>query len=146
MKIQKLLSNALILLMLHLNAGSAWAVENAGTSGSPYWPLIILLIVLFVFRKKLIAEATVQKQSVSHSDEEKLPQQKENKSMEHRDLDDVTDLTQNVEQCQGTTAKGTRCSRSANLEAVIVSIENKKYQFLSCKQHNNDDFTPFHFR
>jgi len=145
MKIEKLLNNLLILSTLYLNVGSAWAVENVEDSGSPYWPLIVLLVVLIIFRKKLIAEATVQKQDAVHSNEEKVPQQEE-KKISGDNSEDVTDLTQNVEQCQGTTAKGARCSRSSNLEPVIVNIENKKYQFLSCKQHHNDDFTPFHFR
>ncbi len=145
MKIEKLLINLFTLLTLYLNTGSAWAVENAEDSGSPYWPLIVLLAVLIIFRKKLIAEATVQKHDIGLSDEEKVPQQEE-KKLSGDNSEDVIDLTQNVEQCQGTTAKGSRCSRSSNLAPVIVSIENKKYQFLSCKQHNNDDFTPFHFR
>lgn len=145
MKIEKILVNLVTILALYLSTGFAWAVENEETTGSLYWPLIVFFAVLIFFRKKLIAEATVQKHVDSHSPAEKAPRQVAKKSSGNNS-GVVTDLTQNVEQCQGTTAKGTRCSRSSNLETVVVGIENKQYKFLTCKQHNNDDFTPFHFR
>jgi len=98
----------------------------------------------------LIAETTVhghetEHNAIDHSTTEKITSQPEIKASVAAS-EEITDLTQNVEQCQGTTGKGSRCSRTSHLEPVFISIENKKYKFLSCKQHNTDSFTPFHFR
>ncbi len=151
MKIEKLLLNVLMTTLLTLNSGFVWAVSDQEADSPTYWPVLVLLALLFVFRKKLIAEATAEPQDASHDaagheHESVVTQKKPAVSQNAAGQSGLTDLTQNVEQCQGTTAKGSRCSRTANLEPIIVKIEKKQYKFLSCKQHSNDNFTPFHFR
>ncbi len=54
----------------------------------------------------------------------------------------LIDLSIDAGQCQAETAKGTRCSRTVNLETIVVTIKNKLYQFATCKQHNRKSFKP----
>ncbi|MEC4748298.1 hypothetical protein [Methylomicrobium sp. Wu6] len=46
-------------------------------------------------------------------------------------------------QCQASTAKGTQCRNKANLGHIQLTVNDKKYQFSVCTQHNSDSFTPF---
>ncbi len=156
MKKEKLTSTLAIILLTSFYSNVVWAAEDTGFSVS-IWPFVLLGIVLLVFRKKIIAEATVsaaESDADSHKTEKVVESEAESQSEATVAVstpatpvaDDITDLTQHVEQCQGTTAKGTRCSRTANLEPIVVKVENKQYRFLTCKQHNNEGFIPFHFR
>nr|WP_305907492.1 hypothetical protein [Methylomarinum sp. Ch1-1]MDP4520252.1 hypothetical protein [Methylomarinum sp. Ch1-1] len=56
---------------------------------------------------------------------------------------DVIDLAKDAEQCQSATAKGSRCSRTRNLEVIDAVIEGRQYRFRTCKQHHTEDFKPF---
>lgn len=151
MKKIKLLTTKVIILTTIVYSNVVWAAEDVAFNVS-IWPFVLLGTVLFLFRKKIIAESTV-----SAVEGEEQPLEKTVESSHHAQtepagvssaavIEEITDLTQHVEQCQGTTAKGTRCSRSANLEPIVVKVDNKKYRFLTCKQHNNEGFIPFHFR
>lgn len=55
----------------------------------------------------------------------------------------VIDLTENATQCQASTLKGTQCRRKTNLENIDKTVNDKKYKFAVCSQHNNTDFIPF---
>ncbi len=55
---------------------------------------------------------------------------------------EIKDLSIGQEQCQSTTAKKTRCKRKGALERLEVTIQNKKYRYLSCRQHSNN-FKPY---
>ncbi len=154
MKNKNKLTGFLAVSAIFLNSNIAWAAENEA-QGIAWWPFVLLAVVLVVFRKQLIAEATLQGHHDSHAEHKAAPEPAKSVETEKPETiskaesaatDEVTDLTQNVDQCQGTTAKGTRCRRTANLETIEVSIDQKRYRFLTCKQHNNDAFTPFHFR
>ncbi len=151
MKKEKILTPLTIILSTTFFSDAAWAAEDAAFKVS-IWPFVLLAIVLFVFRKKIIAESTVPaSESKAHATEKTMETRRETKPATTGETatsasDEVTDLTQHVEQCQGTTAKGARCSRTANLEPIVVKVENKQYRFLTCKQHNNEGFIPFHFR
>ena len=58
-------------------------------------------------------------------------------------VSDLIDLTENAIQCQAATLKGTQCRRTTTLEAIEKTVNQQKYRFCVCSQHNNDDFTPF---
>jgi hypothetical protein len=148
---EKLLAAWTIVLTSLFYSNVVWAAEDVAFKVS-IWPFVLLGAVLFLLRKKIIAESTVPaSESKAHSTEKATKPQSETKTATTADVatsasDEITDLTQHVEQCQGTTAKGTRCRRTTNLEPIVVNVENKKYRFLTCKQHNNEGFVPFHFR
>ncbi len=55
----------------------------------------------------------------------------------------VINLAENAVQCQAATKKGSQCRRTTNLETIQQTVDNKKYTFAVCTQHNNDEFTPF---
>ncbi len=157
MKKEKLLTTWTIILTSALYSNVVWAAEDVAFRVS-IWPFVLLGAVLFLFRKKIIAESTASgAETETHKPEKPVTSTPPQARVEAAPApaaeapadavaDEITDLTQHVEQCQGTTAKGTRCSRSANLEPIVVNVENKKYRFLTCKQHNNEGFIPFHFR
>lgn len=46
-------------------------------------------------------------------------------------------------QCQASTQKGTQCRNKSNLGHIQQTINNQKYQFSVCTQHNNAGFKPF---
>ncbi|WP_374089745.1 hypothetical protein [Methylomicrobium lacus] len=46
-------------------------------------------------------------------------------------------------QCQASTAKGTQCKNKSNLGHILLSVNDKDYQFSVCTQHNNESFKPF---
>ncbi len=154
MKNKNKLTGFLAFTAIFLNTNIAWAAENEA-QGIAWWPFVLLAIVLVVFRKQLIAEATVEGHHEPHAEHKAASEPAKAvetakpataSQSESAATEEVVDLTQNVDQCQGTTAKGTRCRRTANLETIEVNIDQKRYRFLTCKQHNNDAFTPFHFR
>ncbi len=151
MRKEKLLTTLPIILSTIFYSNIVWAAEDVAFKVS-IWPFVLLGVVLVLFRKKIIAESTVAASEESAHEAPKTAVAKPEAASKPADApvapasDDITDLTQHVEQCQGTTAKGTRCSRTANLEPIVVKVENKQYRFLTCKQHNNKGFIPFHFR
>jgi hypothetical protein len=55
---------------------------------------------------------------------------------------DIIDLSGDT-QCQGSTAKGTRCKRKTTLKTVEQVINKKVYRLTICAQHNNDRLKVF---
>jgi hypothetical protein len=55
---------------------------------------------------------------------------------------DIIDLSGDT-QCQGSTAKGTRCKRKTTLKTVEQVINEKVYRLTICAQHNNDRLKVF---
>ncbi|WP_198246516.1 hypothetical protein [methane-oxidizing endosymbiont of Gigantopelta aegis] len=55
----------------------------------------------------------------------------------------VIDHSENADQCQAATQKGTRCRRKSNLEVLIKTINKQKHRFAVCHQHHNAEFVPF---
>jgi len=151
MKKEKKLFGPFSVIVALCYSNLAWAAEDVDFEIS-IWPFVLLIAVLIIFRKKIIAESTVHHAEGEGAEVAKAVAPSpasvaDNTVTSTVEADnDIIDLTQNVEQCQGTTAKGTRCSRTANLETIVVKVDNKQYRFLTCKQHNNEGFTPFHFR
>ncbi|WP_143736033.1 hypothetical protein [Methyloprofundus sedimenti] len=55
----------------------------------------------------------------------------------------IIDLKDNGQQCQASTAKGTRCKRKTTLEDTSVTIDDKTYLLTVCRQHNTEQLKPF---
>ncbi len=150
----KLFSYLSLMTMLLANSGYVYAEEYEEVSTFSYWPLILLLIVVVVFRNKLIAEATPE-ETAHHDDDHdhdhvEEPVKKEPvkaaspvPAAKKSRKGGVVDLTEDQSRCQGGTVKGTQCSRRTGLEAVDVELEGKKYRLMTCKQHNTQPFKPF---
>lgn len=56
--------------------------------------------------------------------------------------DNVIDLKDDS-QCQGSTAKGTRCKRKSALTDASITIDGITYLLSACRQHNNDQLKPY---
>ncbi len=133
------------LTLFVLSSDLVMAVETTDSSSSiEPWPLILFLIVLIVFRKQLINEATPQLHEPDHHEhtdhsasEPAADDSKTTAKSGHIDLKDDS------EQCQASTNKGTRCKRTTTLEDTTIKIGNKTYDLTVCKQHNNDALKPF---
>ncbi len=145
---------SLTLFISSLQSELAFAVESSASNSSfIMWPLVALVAFIIFFGKKLIAEATPKiEHHQSHTDSgqetEKIsePVQNTNESEENNETiesEGSIDLTENASQCQSTTAKGTRCKRTANLETTHVKIDGTTYKVMVCRQHNNDSMKPF---
>ncbi len=119
------------------------------------WPLIVLSIVLIIFRKQLIIQATPEKHDSDHHEAvpeavatgaktvkqtvaEKTPAKKTKKQPRAAVSSGKINIKDDSGQCQAATAKGTRCKRTSNLENASVSNKGKTYELAVCKQHNND--------
>lgn len=153
MTTKHLFRGLLISSLFFFASGSAYAQELTEPSTFSYTPLILLFVALIALRKKLIAEATPEHHA-GHDEHEHTPaapkasaKKEEAASVATKPAiaaaEKVIDLSKNVTQCQGATAKGTRCSRSSNLETIETKVRGKSYRFMSCKQHNNKAFAPF---
>lgn len=117
-----------------------------------FTPLVLLLGLLILFRKKLIAEATPDhhagdtNESHDKHDTHVQPSEKASRAKPENTTEQATslnDLSINAKQCQGTTVKGTRCSRTTSLETIEQTVNGKHYRFKTCKQHGNESFKPF---
>lgn len=75
--------------------------------------------------------------------EEPVAAVKEEPAPPAKAVSELIDLTENATQCQAATLKGTQCRRTTTLEVIEKTVNEQKYRFCACSQHNNDDFTPF---
>lgn len=155
------------LIVLFLSTDIALAVEKTTSSASmSYWPLIALFVLLVIFRKKLFNEATPQDYEPDH---DKTPEAKpaavekpkakvETKAKAPTKAKTASkpksvpkakakpsriDLKDDGNQCQASTAKGSRCKRTTTLEDASVTIDGTTYDLTVCSQHNNDSIKPF---
>jgi hypothetical protein len=151
MTIKHLFRNLAVSSLFFLASGSVYAQEVEETSTFSYPPLILLLVALIALRKWLIAEATPEHHT-EHADHDHSPSVAKTpiKPAQAAAIkpaasatEKLIDLSKNATQCQGSTAKGSRCSRSSNLEVIETKVRGKNYRFMTCKQHNNKAFAPF---
>ncbi len=113
----------------------AIAAEDSESSFlPPIWPLLALIIFIVVFRKQLNC---VPPQNFDHEDisDSSIP--------EAEPPAGSIDLREPQGQCQASTAKGTRCKRTINLEDKEFTVDGKDYLLSVCKQHNTDNLKPF---
>lgn len=160
-------------LSFTLISNQALAVESTGsTTLMSAWPLILLAALFIVFRKKIFAETTFTETTIDSQEEnnQEITEQKEtapaakttpspkkspkpakkttkpkattSTKKEAKSSTSNNDLSDDG-QCQGSTAKGSRCKRTTTLEKMSVTIDNKTYQLTACSQHKNDKFKPY---
>ncbi len=153
MKLTKLLSSISSFALFSLQSGALQAAEYEEASSFSFWPLVLLAVVIGVFYKRLIAEATPEAVDLhdghgheAHEDvvlEKAKPAAPKAKPASKKSSKKVIDLTGDGTRCQGGTAKGTQCSRRTGLEAIEVEIDGQWYRVMTCKQHNTDPFKHF---
>ncbi len=56
---------------------------------------------------------------------------------------EIINLAEGATQCQAATVKGSQCRRKSNLIVVEKTVDELRYKFAICRQHNNNAFTPF---
>lgn len=113
------------------------------------WPLIVTSIVLIIFRKQLIVQATPEHTEADHHDTpaehsvvvEDTPVAEPAKQVPASN--ENIDLKDDSNQCQASTAKGTRCKRKSNLADTSIDFAGETYDLTVCKQHNNAALQPF---
>lgn len=144
-------------IFISFSSEIAFAVEN-NNSDSPMtiWPLLLLVAILFVFRKQLFAAATAHTEEPEQKVDtpiKKEPAPKKTttakkttskaKETKAKEKTDSIDLNDDSKQCQASTAKGSRCKRTTTLEKTSVTIDGTTYHLTVCSQHNNDALKPF---
>ncbi len=162
MPIKKYVTTLLSTTIVALSSELAIAADGAGDDSSfAGWPLLVLLAIVLIFRKNLFAEATAHPPESDHQETAapevaspeivaekvqetvKKPAKKAVAKTKSTKTTDNIDLTDGGNQCQASTAKGTRCKRTTTLENASVKIDNTTYQLTVCKQHNNKSLKPF---
>jgi len=135
-----------------ISSEAAMAAENVDSSLlPPIWPFLLFVIIVIVFRKQLNCvfpidiqepeEKIVQRQATP--EQAKPAQTIVETDTKVKPADEIIDLKDDSQQCQASTAKGTRCKRKTMLEKAVISIDNKTYSVTVCKQHNTDSLKPF---
>ena len=130
----------------------AMATEDSMTSFlPPIWPFLAFVLFVIIFRKQLNCvppfEPEEDEKPVS-IDQEQVPPEPEIATATDTDtttevINNIIDLKDNRQQCQASTAKGTRCKRKTTLENTSISIDDKTYLLTVCRQHNTDHLKPF---
>lgn len=130
--------------IITLNPAISMAAEDTSTIfPPPYWPLLALVFIIVVFRKQLNCVAPPNLDEPSTDSLTTTAPTTATPIITPPETANIIDLKDELNQCQASTAKGTRCKRATNLETTTVSIENKTYQLTVCKQHNTDTLKPF---
>ncbi|MCK5831075.1 MAG: hypothetical protein KAH20_12325 [Methylococcales bacterium] len=146
----------LSVLFSSFNSNIAIAADNTTDASFSGWPLLLLIALLIIFRKKIFSGENIndlkensvstvvtkpEKKSSSKktASPEKKPSTNKAKTKASSSLKDISDDNQ----CQASTAKGTRCKRTTTLEKTTTIINNKSYKLTVCSQHNNKNIKPF---
>ena len=121
----------------------------------PIWPFIAIVLFIIVFRKQLNCvppfkpeeEPTLHEKPAPLVNQEKIYTEPETPNViadiDTEVNDNIIDLKDNRQQCQASTAKGTRCKRKTTLEDTSIIINEKTYLLTVCKQHNTSTLKPF---
>lgn len=154
MSIQKTTITTLSSIIFSFNSSIAIAAENTSPYTSfPGWPLLLLFALILIFRKKIFVDEslnqpraeplnTEEKQETASFSEE-TPSEKDPVDEQKYNISSPIINISNDNQCQASTAKGTRCKRTTTLEKTSITIANKTYQLTICSQHNNEKLKPF---
>lgn len=128
--------------------------EETGSFEIYLLPTILLVLLGYLFREKLIDNARVHPLPKSIASAKPAPKPsstaiaKNNKPTRsvkkstHKPTS-ILNVSENATQCQASTAKGSQCNRSANLTHINRTINKQKYRFAVCNQHNNQSFKPY---
>ena len=117
-------------------------------------PTILLVILGYVFREKLIDNARVHPLPKSKTPAKPAPKSPSTviakNNIQTRPAKKsppkpagIQNYFENATQCQAGTAKGSQCNRTANLTQINRTINKQKYRFAVCNQHNNPSFKPY---
>ena len=155
---KKSMSAPILAIFMSLCSGNSIAAEDSISSIlPPVWPLIAIVLFIFVFRKQLncVPPFKPQDEIPSPVNKEPLVTKPESKpeaptptiTPDTETTEDVSesiiDLKDNSQQCQASTTKGTRCKRKTTLEDTSISIGDKTYLLTVCRQHNSKQLKPF---
>lgn len=141
-----------IATFISLSPKFAMAAEDSITSFlPPIWPFLAFVLFVIIFRKQLNCVPPFDSQNEIPSPINPEPVTPEPPTPEATPTtdaittvdDNIIDLKDNTQQCQASTAKGTRCKRKTTLEDTSVSIEDKTYLLTVCRQHNTKRLKPF---
>ena len=169
---KKSISTPLLTTSIFLGSGNAFAADESITSMVPIWPLLVIIGFIFIFRKQLncVPPIDLEEEPPVTTDQEQItdeptePEASETPSPkttpETTEVetepdpepdtettaeanDNIIDLKDNSEQCQGSTAKGTRCKRKTTLEDASITIDGITYLLTVCRQHNTNQLKPY---
>ncbi|SMG66069.1 membrane protein [methanotrophic bacterial endosymbiont of Bathymodiolus sp.] len=160
----KNISTTLLATSIILGSGSAFAAEESITSIVPTWPLLAIVAFIFIFRKQLncIPPINLEEEPPVPKLQEQIittpskPEEPSPAILQDTDIaptevtpaatatnETIIDLKDDSEQCQGSTAKVTRCKRKTTLEDASVTIDGITYLLTACRQHNTDKLKPY---
>jgi len=121
--------------------------------------LLVLAVIGFIFKDKLIANTRPETPSEDANKPTKTPPATQTRTATARKTQPATarpkvvntppntttiiKFSDDASQCQASTAKGTQCSRKANLTTIQRTINKQKCQFAVCNQHKNPEFKPY---
>lgn len=143
---KKNISAPLLAICISLNSANLFAAEESISSIFPVWPFFAILFFILIFRKQLNCVPPLVLK------DELLTDNSPKKTIAKPTKPEVVDTTTSVEtkahvinlkddsQCQGITAKGTRCLRKNTLQDTYISIDGITYLLTTCAQHNNHQF------
>ncbi|WP_428356363.1 hypothetical protein [Methyloprofundus sp.] len=165
---KKSISAPILATCISLNSGTLFAAEESLSSAMPIWPFLAIVGFIFIFRKQLncVPPLEAQEDPAPVITQEQTNPEPENptpiitqeptpvepieletpaaeKSTTSTVNENIIDLKDNSGQCQGSTAKGTRCKRQTTLEDSSINIADKTYLLTVCRQHNNKQLKPF---
>ena len=153
---KKSISAPILAIFFTFSPNIAMAVEDSTFSLlPPIWPFIAIILFIFVFRKQLNCvppskpqeEPTPQEEPVPPVIQEQISTEPETPNdvadIDTEVNDDIIDLKDNSQQCQASTAKGSRCKRKTTLEDTSITIGEKTYLLTVCRQHNTKTLKPF---
>jgi len=143
---KKSIAISLSTLLITLNSSALLAADNTdGSSLPPYWPLIALFLIIIIFRKQLncVPAPDLREKPKTENNITEPEPEPENAIIISETSATPINLKENSNQCQASTAKGTRCKRTTSLEDASISIDDKTYLLTVCKQHNKKNLKPF---
>jgi len=141
---KKNIAISLSTLLITLNSSTLLAADNTdGSSLPPYWPLVALFLIIIIFRKQLNCVPAPDLSEKLKTENNTTEPEPENSIIISETSTTPINLKENSNQCQASTAKGTRCKRTTSLEKRNITIDDKTYTLTVCKQHNTDGLKPF---
>ena len=155
MLIKKSIATPILATFITISPEITMAAEDTMSSIlPPIWPFIAIVLFIIFFRKQLncVPPSTFNPQEetpLSIIEEQLAPEPETPAQTITTDTDtteakdNIIDLKDNSQQCQASTAKGTRCKRTTTLEDTSISMDNKSYLLTVCRQHNTDLIIPY---